>query len=203
MLHRQHARQLVVPSPKAQTWPKAPKTNDRRVQKKTRGRQNLLRFHSQVKKCKQSWLSICSLISLTSGLLIGQPLSPTGSPGLLLHQLRGGEGAEPGRPYRHSPDNKQRVLALVQELMSREEDRNEAPTPVLPAWQLWFCATSGQHCLLPLAKRGLPPAEDTGLLLLSSPGSGGGQRVGCRTQCCETREGPLQLSSGGAAQGPT
>lgn len=148
---------------------------------------------------------------LTSGLLLGRPLSPTSSPGLLLHQLRGMGGAEMGPPYRHIPENKQCILALVQEPSAEEEGENEGgatPTQAclstsMPSMAALALCDPGQQRLLPLARRGLAHAEDTGLLLCSFSGCHGGQREGRCTQCCETREGPLQLSSSGAVQGPT
>lgn len=87
--------------------------------------------------------------------------------------------------------------------MGLQQPKPGSTPPLPPAWQLGCSAASGQRRLLPLARRGLSHAENTGLLLCSSPGSDGGQRKGCHTRCCETREGPLQLSSSGAAQGPT
>lgn len=70
--------------------------------------------------------------------------------------------------------------------------------PPPPSWQHPTEQTSGQQRLLPLAERGLSLAEETLASCFAAPQTGG---RGAALSAYETREGPLQLSSSGVAQG--
>lgn len=109
----------------------------------------------------------------------------------------------------HIPRNKQCILALAwsraPERMVKMKMGLHRPKPVSAppsGRRLWLSATPGQQrrCLWPGEGYHRQKTLASCLLLAGIPRR---QREGCCTQCSESREGPPQLSSSGAVQGPT